>query len=337
MQRLITAFAGVTALIALTSCTQNTARPDAPAVEDASTEESVTEAPATESPAADNVLLAEWTGPYGGVPAFDQMDLEALKPALEAGMKANLEEIDAIAGNSEPPTFENTILPLERTGRELSRAFTYFRIWSGNVSSPEFRQIQQEMAPKLSQFNSKITQNQDLFRRVKTVYESRDLKQRSDDEQRLVKLIYDGFASGGATLEGEAKERYAAINERLAELHTRFANNVLADEEGYALYLTEDQLGGLSESFKKAAAAAATADGEEGKYKIANTRSSMEPFLTYSTERDLREKVWRNYVSRGDNGDEHDNNALIPRSSPCATSAWRCWAMTTTLSGGSRT
>jgi len=259
-----------------------------------------------------NVLLAAWTGPYGGVPAFDQMDLAALKPALEAGMAMNLEEIDAIANNPDPPTFENTILAMERSGPDLDRVFPYFGIWSRNRSTPEFREIQQEMAPKLSEFRSKITQNEKLFERIKAVYESDEMESLRPDEQRLVWLIYDGFARNGATLEGEAKERYAAINQRLAEVQTQFANNILADEEGYVLYLTEDQLSGLPDSFVQAAAAAATERSHEGEYAVTNTRSSMDPFLTFSDERDLREKVWRTYYSRGDNGDEHDNNALIP-------------------------
>ena len=260
----------------------------------------------------DNILLAEWVGPYGGVPAFDQMDLEAVRPALETGMELNLQEVDAIASNPEPPTFENTIVALEDVGRDLDRAFTYYRIWSANRSSPEFREIQQGMAPKLAEFRSKITQNAKLFERIKAVYESDEMDGLRPDQQRLVWLVYDGFARNGATLEGEAKERYAAINQRLAELQTKFSNNILADEEGYVLYLTEDQLGGLSSSFVAAAAAAATDRGHEGEYAITNTRSSMDPFLTFSDERDLREKVWRTYYSRGDNADEHDNNALIP-------------------------
>jgi peptidyl-dipeptidase Dcp len=261
--------------------------------------------------ATDNVLLAEWTGPHGGVPAFDEMDLELLKPALEAGMARQLEEIDVIAADPEPPTFANTIVAMERAGRDLDRVYSYWGIWSSNRSSPEFREIQQEMAPKLSEFRTKITQNEALFARVKAVYESDEMKALSPERQRLVWLVYDGFARNGATLEDEAKTRYAEINKRLAELHTKFGNNVLADEEGYVLYITKDQLGGLPESFVKAAAAAATEREHEGEYAITNTRSSMDPFLTFSDERELREKVWRTYYSRGDNGDENDNNAII--------------------------
>jgi peptidyl-dipeptidase Dcp len=258
-----------------------------------------------------NVLLAEWPGPYGGVPAFDKMDLDALKPALEAGMAEHLAEIDAIAQNPQPPTFENTIVAMERTGRDLDRVLPYWGIWRANLSTPEFRAIQQEMAPKLAEFRTKITQNVALFERIRSVYEGEETKSLRPEEQRLVWLAYDGFARNGATLEGEKKERYAEINQRLAELHTKFANNVLADEEGYVLYITKEQLGGLPESFVQSAATAAKERGDEGKYAITNTRSSVDPFLTFSDERDLREKVWRTYYSRGDNGDEHDNNALI--------------------------
>jgi peptidyl-dipeptidase Dcp len=261
--------------------------------------------------AGGNILLAEWTGPHGGVPAFDRMDLADLKPALETGMATALAEIDAIANSPEPPTFENTIVAMERTGQGLDRVSTYQRIWSGNLSSPEFREIQMEMAPKLAEFNTKITQNQLLFDRIAWVYESDEAKELRPDQQRLLQLVYDRFARNGAKLSGGAKVRYAAINQRLAELHTQFGNNVLADEEGYVTYLRANQLGGLPESFVRAAAAAATERGREGQYAITNTRSSMDPFLTFSDQRRLRERVWRTYYSRGDNGDEHDNNAVI--------------------------
>lgn len=261
--------------------------------------------------AEQNTLLADWTGPYGGVPAFDEMDLAEVKEALEIGMEMNLAEIDTITSNPEPASFENTILELEKSGEPLGRVFSYYGIWSANISSPAFRDIQSVMAPKLSDFNSKITQNEALFARIKSVYESDALKTMRPDQQRLVQLTYDGFARNGATLDGPAKARYAEINKRLSELHTKFASNVLHDEENYVTYLNEDQLGGLPESLIKAAAAAAEAKGQAGKYAVTNTRSSMSPFLTYSTERDLRKTVWTNYYSRGDNGDEYDNNAII--------------------------
>ena len=259
----------------------------------------------------DNVLLAEFTGPYGGVPAFDKMDLALLKPALEQGMALSLADYDAIANNPEAPTFANTIVEMERAGSELSRVFTYWGIWSSNMSSPEFRAIQREMAPEISAFSSKITQNKALFDRVKAVYESEEYASLTEEEQRITWMEYNNFVRNGALLNEADKKRYAAINQELAGLHTQFQNNVLADEESYVLYLDESQLDGLPESFVKASATAAEQRGQEGKYAITNTRSSMDPFLTYSTDRALREKVWKTYYSRGDNADEFDNNELI--------------------------
>jgi len=265
----------------------------------------------TQAPVSDNVLLQPWTGPYGGLPAFDRMSLTDLKPALEQGMEANLAEIEAIANNPEAPTFENTIVAMERSGDDLGRVYSYYGIWSSNVSSPEFREIQAEMAPKLSEFNSKITQNEKLFARIKTVYEASQKDPLPADQQRVVDLTYTSFAMNGAELDEASKARYAAINKELSSLHTSFSNNILADEEGYVTYLSADQLSGLPESFVKTAAKAATDRGKDGMYAVTNTRSSMDPFLTYSDERELREKVWNIYYSRGDNGDEHDNNKLI--------------------------
>jgi peptidyl-dipeptidase Dcp len=259
----------------------------------------------------ENILLQPWTGPYGGVPAFDKMKVADVKPAMLRAMELNLEEIEAIANNPEPPTFENTIEEMERAGAELDRASTYYGIYSSNMSTPEFREIQTELAPLFSEFQSKISQNEKLFQRIKAVYEASQETPLPDDQQRVVDLIYKEFEMNGAELDEAKKERYAAINKELSSLYTKFSNNVLHDEENYVTYLNEDQLGGLSEGFIKSAAQIAEEKGKKGKYAIVNTRSSMDPFLTYSTERELRKQVWTNYYNRGDNADEYDNNELI--------------------------
>lgn len=259
----------------------------------------------------ENILLAEYSGPYGGVPAFDKMNLDLLRPAMEKGMEMHLAEIEEIANNPAAPTFENTIEAMERAGKPLNRAFTYYGIWSSNLSSPEFREMQTELAPKISEFSSKISQNKKLFERIKKVYDDSKKNPLEADKQRVVDLIYENFYLDGANLDEAAKKRYADINMELSKLYTKFSNNVLAEEENYVVYLTKDQLSGLPESFIKASAKAAEDRGEKGKYAITNTRSSMDPFLTYSDERDLREKVWNNYYSRGDNNDEFDNNKVI--------------------------
>ena len=260
---------------------------------------------------SENVLLQEWKGPYGGVPAFDQMNVNDVQEAVETGMELNLAEIEAIANSTEPATFENTIEAMERSGAELDRVFSYYGIMRSNMSTPEFREKQAILAPKLSEFSSKIYQNKALFERIKTVYEASLVTPLDADQQRVVELNYNSFAMRGAELNSEKKARYAAIDKELSTLYNTFSDNVLHDEENYVTYLNDDQLDGLSEGFIKSAAAIATEKGKEGRYAITNTRSSMDPFLTYSTNRDLRKQVWTNYYSRGDNGDDYDNNEII--------------------------
>lgn len=275
--------------------------------------ETKTAEPKTEEPAKvemvmpeNNSILAKWEGPFDGVPAFDKVKLDDLKPALEWGMHVQLREIDTITANPEAPTFANTFIPLERAGAELDQTFTYWGIWSSNNSSPEFRAIQTEMGPKISEFSSKITQNEALFKRIETVYNDKAaLAKLTAEEQRIVKLSYEGLVRDGAKLDDEKKERYAEIQKRLSELYIQFSNNVLHDEENYTTVLKKNQLDGLPDAF---VASIATDDGQ---WAIKNTRSSMDPFLTYSTNRGLRKKVWENYYNRGDNGGEQDNNAII--------------------------
>lgn len=297
---------------ALVACGENVTKPEniehttATAQQQASSDEL-----ASDVQAAKDLLLAEWTGPFQGVPAFDKVDLKGLIPVLEEAMAMQLAEIDAIANNKEPATFENTIVEMERSGKALDRIFTYWGIWSSNASSAEFREIQKEMSPKLSAFFSKITQNEKLFSRISSVYKGEEFKSLRKDQQRVVWLTYNSFAQNGATLNKVDKKRYAEINQRLAQLHTQFSNNVLADEENYVLFLDDSQLAGLPESVIKAAAGAAESRDQKGKFAITNTRSSMDPFLTYSDDRKLRQKVWETYYNRGDNGDEFDNNTII--------------------------
>ncbi len=271
------------------------------------------DAATTKNTMTDNDLLKEWAGPYGGVPAFDRMKVEDVKEAVETGMTSSLEEIDAIANNTASPTFANTIEEMERSGSELDRVFTYYGILRSNMSTPEFREIQAELAPKLSEYSSKILQNEKLFQHIKAIYEASKKDPLPADQQRVVELTYDRFAMNGADLDADKKKRYAAINKELSSLYTDFSNNVLHDEENYITYLTKEQLSGLSEAYIKSAAKIAADNGQEGKYAVTNTRSSMDPFLTYSDERELRKQVWNNYYSRGDNGDEYDNNEIIAK------------------------
>src|SRR6266436_958411 len=258
-----------------------------------------------------NPLLANWEGPYGGVPPFDRVQIAYFKPALEAAMAENLAEVDKIARNSATPSFENTIAELERSGRTLDRVTTLYGVWGSTMAGPEFQAVQREMAPRLAAFNDKITQNEALFKRIEAVYNSPAKKKLNSEQQRLVWLDYTNFVRSGAKLNTADKARLSQINQQLAGLFTKFSQNVLAEEDGQFIALkTDADLAGLPQSVRDAVAAAATTRKQEG-WLISNTRSSVDPFLTYSDRRDLREKVWRMFIMRGDNGDEHDNNSTI--------------------------
>lgn len=259
-----------------------------------------------------NPLTTNWTGNYGGVPPFDKVKIELFKPALELAMAENLAEIDKIANDSSAPTFENTIAELERTGQTLNRVATIYYIWQGNMNSPDFAKISREMNPKLADLGSKISQNEKLFKRIEAVYNNRSKSKLTSEQKRLVEDYYTNFVRGGAKLGAKEKARMAEINQRLAVLFNDFSQKLLNDENKYLVLTSEDDLKGLPQSLKDAAAAQASARKANGKWIIVNTRSSVDPFLTYSERRDLREKVWKMFINRGDNGDENDTNTIIP-------------------------
>ncbi|HWS52833.1 MAG TPA: M3 family metallopeptidase [Pyrinomonadaceae bacterium] len=262
--------------------------------------------------AAGNPLLEKWAGPHGGVPPFDRVKIEHFRPALEAAMAEQLAEVQKIAADPAAPTFENTLVALERAGRSFDRVTTVYGVWGSTMSGPEFQSVQREMAPRLAAFNDRITQNEALFKRIEAVYNSPDKAKWTPEQQRLAWLYHTNFVRAGARLDKAAKARLSEINQRLAGLYTRFSQNVLADETDQFLALkTEADLAGLPQSLRDAAAEAAAAKKQPGAWVIMNTRSSTDPFLTYSDRRDLREKVWRMFVNRGDNGGERDNNATI--------------------------
>jgi peptidyl-dipeptidase Dcp len=262
--------------------------------------------------ASQTPLLAPWGGPHGGVPAFDKVKVADFKPALEAAMAENLAEIAAIANNSAAPTFDNTIAAMERSGGALDRVQAVYGVWKSTLNDKEFGAVETEMAPKMAAFADQISQNTALFKRIEAVYKSPATKKLTAEQQRLVEVNYKQFVRAGAKLDAPAKARLSQINQQLAGLFTRFSQNVLADEADSVLVLkTDKDLGGLPPSLRDAAATVATARKANGVGVITNTRSSIDPFLTYSDQRALREKAWRMFTNRGDNGGAHDNNALI--------------------------
>lgn len=262
--------------------------------------------------ASANPLLQPWTGAYGGVPAFDKVKVADFEPALRAAMAANLKEIDAIARNPAAPTFANTILAMEKAGKPLTRLIAIYGIWSGNMNTPDFQAVDTRMSPVLAGFQDKITQNARLFKRIDAVYNSPAKAKLSPEQQRLVWLYWNNFTQQGAKLSPTDKAKLSEANQKLASLYTKFSQNELADEEAQALVLTNEyQLVGLPEAQVAGYAEDAKAHKlPAGQYRIANTRSAVEPFLTYSADRSLREKAFRMWTSRGDNGGATDNNAV---------------------------
>ncbi|HVY23777.1 MAG TPA: M3 family metallopeptidase [Steroidobacteraceae bacterium] len=256
-------------------------------------------------------LLNSWPGPFGGVPPFDRVAVSALQPALEAAMQEQLAELQVIANNPQPPTFANTIEALENSGRALDRVLTIYHVYSSTMNDNAMQEVEREMEPKLAAFHDAITQNVALFKRIAAVYDKREQGNLTAEQQRLCWLHYQSFARTGARLNDADKQTLSTINQRLAALYTQFSQNVLKDENDVQVVLdSETQLAGLPESEREAAASEAAARGLKGKWVIANTRSSVEPFLTYSTRRELREQVWRNFIHRGDHG-ATDNKSIV--------------------------
>jgi peptidyl-dipeptidase Dcp len=257
-------------------------------------------------------LLRPWTGPFGGVPPFDAVTVGSFEPAFDEAMRLSLLEIDRIAKSVEQATFDNTIVALERAGRMLARVSSVWGVWSGTMSTPEFRQVERRMSPKLAAYADKIYQNAPLFARIQAVYESPDKASLTPEQQRLAWYYHNNFVRAGAKLDSADKKRIADINQELAKRFTAFSQNVLADETDLFVVVDSDaELAGLPQSVKDAAAAAATLKGKPGKWVFTNTRSSMEPLLSFAHNRSLRERAFRLFVSRGDNGNAQDNNALI--------------------------
>jgi peptidyl-dipeptidase Dcp len=260
------------------------------------------------------VLLADWTGAYGGQIPFDKVKVAAIKPALQEAMARDQAEIDAIAAGKDPPTFANTIVPLERSGRALDRVQTVYSVWKSNLKTPDVQALETEMEPVLAAFNDRIYQNAALFARIDAVYRAREHSGLTPEQQRVVWKHWNDFVKQGAQLKPDAKARVTAINQELAGLYAKFMQNLLADEAGHVLYLKESDLAGLPQGLRDGYAQDAKDKGHPGQWAVSNTRSAMEPFLTYSDRRDLRETVWRTYYSRGDNRDAHDNTvSIIPQ------------------------
>jgi len=257
-------------------------------------------------------LLDPWSGGHGGTPQLDLVKKAEFKDALLKGMDLKRAELKIITDQMGKPTFENTIVVFEDAGRPFSRANRIFDIYTSTMNDKTMQGIESEMKPLLAKFDDEVIQNDPLFQRIKVVYNARSNSGLTPEQQRLAEVYYRQFARQGAGLDKEKKARLREINQKLASLFTDFRHNQLADEENYTLVLEKEaDLAGLSDSLIAALASQAESHGMKGKWVITNTRSSMEPFLTFSTRRDLREKGWRMWTRRGDNNDAHDNKKTI--------------------------
>jgi peptidyl-dipeptidase Dcp len=265
----------------------------------------------TQSIRADNPLFAEWDTPYSA-PPFDQFEPADFTPAFDQAMALHSAEIQAIASNPDAPTFDNTIAALEQAGHDLSRVSATFSALTSSASNDTLRAIQSKMAPRLAAHSSAIYLNADLFGRIDALHRSADDLDLTDEDARVLDLTHKRFVRAGAELQGEDRARLAEITEALASLYTQFSQNVQKDAERFFLTLeTEADMAGLPDFVISAASQAAADRDMEGQHLITLARSSFEPFMTFSTRRDLREQVFNAWTNRGDNQNEFNNGETI--------------------------
>jgi len=259
----------------------------------------------------ENPLLGSWDLPFA-FPPFDLVQAAHMRPAFEQAMDEQLAQVRAIAKSSQAPTFENTIAAMERSGRALDRVAAIFFNLAGAHTSEEIQAIEREMAPRLAAHRNAIHLDPELFGRIDSLFRRCHELGLDAEQSRVLERYHVGFTRAGAGLAEADKRRLAEITERLASLGTRFSQNVLADESSYALVLEgEEDLAGLPEFLRAAAARAAQDRGMPGRHVITLSRSSIEPFLAFSARRDLREQAFRAWTRRGDKGDATDNKAII--------------------------
>ncbi|MBC7363623.1 MAG: M3 family metallopeptidase [Candidatus Aminicenantes bacterium] len=262
---------------------------------------------------AANPFFTDWNTPFGA-PPFDQIKVENFKPAILEGISRHNEEIKAIAENPEPPTFANTVEALDRSGLFLDRAQRVMMNLLSAHTNDQLQAVAQELAPTLSAHYDEIFLNPKLFARIKAVYEQRDRLGLNPEQQQLLKKYYQDFVRAGANLDEAKKARLKEINKELSVLELKFAENVLKETNAFELVIDDPaDLEGLPQNVVSAAAEAAKERGKEGKWVFTLHKPSLIPFLQYSPRRDLREKIFKAYINRGNNGNEYDNKAIIAR------------------------
>ena len=259
----------------------------------------------------ENPLLTEWNDRFG-VPPFDRIKAEHFEPALTQAMSVHNAEIDAIVTNNDEPSFENTVLAFDNSGKLLERVELCFGMLCAAETNPEMQAVEQAMSPKLTAHSGAIMMNNGLFERIKSVYERRGALGLDSLQIRLTEKIYRRFVRGGALLSAEDKEQLRKVDEELASARVKYAANLLAANSGFELVINKlDDLDGLPSSVRDAAATEASARGMKGKWVFTTKKPSMLPFLTYSSKRELREKLYRGYLDRCNYNDSIDNKQVI--------------------------
>jgi peptidyl-dipeptidase Dcp len=257
-----------------------------------------------------NPLLASWDAPHG-MPPFADLHPGHFAPALERAMQEQRAELDAIAASTEPPSFDNTVAAFDRSGRLLARVGGVFHNLCSSEASPALQAVQSAMAQPLAAHENAVYMNAGLFARIEVLHERRAELPLDGEQLRLLERLHLDFVRSGARLAPAAQARYAQVMERLAELTTRFALNVLADEAAFRLELKgEADLAGLPDFVRGATRQAAVERGLDG-HVVTLSRSLVVPFLTFSERRDLRERAWRAWTGRGERPGDTDNRALV--------------------------
>jgi peptidyl-dipeptidase Dcp len=260
-----------------------------------------------------NPFLTEWDTPFG-TPPFNEIRNEHFMPAFREAMSVHNSEIEDIVNNPDGPTFKNTIEAFEKSGKLLDTVDRVFSCLNGADTNPELQSISEEVEPLLTKHNDNILLNPDLFARVKTIYEKRENLGLNEEENILLENTYKDFVRSGADLNENDKAALRAVNEELSTLYVKFRKNQLNQTNAVALVIeNESDLAGLSDDLITAAAETAKSRGMEGKWVITLQKPSFEPFLQYSEKRQLREKVYKGYINRGNKGDEYDNKAIVSR------------------------
>ncbi|MDE6556355.1 MAG: peptidase M3, partial [Duncaniella sp.] len=255
---------------------------------------------------AQNPFYKPFEGTPHSTPPFEQITVADYEPAIRRGITLGLEAVDAIANNTQAPTFENTIVALENSSAELDRVLNVFYPLLSALSDNEMMELSTKMSPLLSDYSTKISLNENLWKRIKSVYDARADLNLATEDSMLLDRTYKSFARSGALLEGADREEYARLSSRLSDLTTKFGQNVLREVNTYEIWLTADDLAGLPESSVEAAALAAKEKGREGEYLFTLAQPVYSAFMKYSARPDLREKMYRLYNGRNIKG-EYNN------------------------------